>query len=327
MSEIHYFQRYSSKENAVTNSTLHLFTRIYEHSTSRLKDLLNKVFEADIPLGVAIRQQTVSTDSVPDGSISQAPVRIVIETKVDAAIDVGQLKRHLSAFSNGAENYLLLLTRSPMGERESKEVAEEAKKHHVQFTHATFEHLCSHLKPCVHDFETDLKAIIDDFVDYCYETGLLPDRRVLMRVVPCGDTYALNRQYGLYYNPIYRGLITEPYLGVYWRKAVRLIGKIEYVCDATLTASGLTKTPVNGVETAAIDARIAGIINDTKSKIGWDVSSGHRFFSVGRFVETEYKKTSLHGIQGPRIRDISDAANEADNLEKIAERLRQLTWQ
>ncbi len=35
MSEIHYFQRYSQKENVITNNTLLLFSRLYNHSPQK----------------------------------------------------------------------------------------------------------------------------------------------------------------------------------------------------------------------------------------------------------------------------------------------------
>ena len=40
MPNIHYFQRYSQPENAVTNNTLLLLGRIYSYSPSRASQLL-----------------------------------------------------------------------------------------------------------------------------------------------------------------------------------------------------------------------------------------------------------------------------------------------
>ena len=40
MSKIHYFQRYSSPENVVTNNTLHLLERIYSYSPEKASQLL-----------------------------------------------------------------------------------------------------------------------------------------------------------------------------------------------------------------------------------------------------------------------------------------------
>lgn len=84
MCDVHYFQRYSTKENAVTNTVLHLFARIYEHSPKRLRILLNEIADDDLPIGITFAQQVRSLGSVPDGSIQQSPIKIMVETKVDA---------------------------------------------------------------------------------------------------------------------------------------------------------------------------------------------------------------------------------------------------
>ncbi len=43
MSKIHYFQRYSTPENTVTNNTLQLFARIYNYSASQASILLSGI--------------------------------------------------------------------------------------------------------------------------------------------------------------------------------------------------------------------------------------------------------------------------------------------
>lgn len=327
MSDIHYFQRYTSRENAVTNATLHLFSRIYEHSTKRLKDLLNEVFDADMPLGVEIRQQTRSSESVPDGFIAQAQVRIAIETKVDAGVSSGQLERHLKALGEGGEHYLLLLTKHEPNRTELARVAVAAQQARVKFVSCTFEELCAHLGKSVRDFELNLKPIVDDFIAYCDDMDLLPDRRALMRVVPCSQSFTQNRAYGIYYHPTSRGYTKQQFIGVYRDKSVRLIGEVKSVFDCTLAGGVLSKTLVSGANTDEFDAKIIAMIGDTQRQVGWDISSGHRFFCCGEFVETDYRKVSPYGIQGARVHDVSDFLKEAKTLVGLADLLRQKTWE
>ena len=82
MSNIHYFQRYSQPENVVTNNTLLLCSRLYQHSAYAfngfLSDLLGGV---DIESGVQFAQQ-IKNGSVPDGFILQNSFKLVIETKL-----------------------------------------------------------------------------------------------------------------------------------------------------------------------------------------------------------------------------------------------------
>ena len=57
MAKIHYFQRYSSVENTVTNNTLLLFARIYNYSPVQASKLLTDLADEPIEIGMEIRQQ------------------------------------------------------------------------------------------------------------------------------------------------------------------------------------------------------------------------------------------------------------------------------
>ena len=59
MSDIHFFQRYSQKENVITNNTLRLFAQLYSDSPSRLADFLEGLVDGlSIDVGVSMEQQT-----------------------------------------------------------------------------------------------------------------------------------------------------------------------------------------------------------------------------------------------------------------------------
>jgi hypothetical protein len=113
MARITYSSRYTTAENVVTNNTLHLFTLINQHSPDRLRAVLSELFgDEEVPLGINFQQQTRSKTSVPDGSILQEPVHIVIETKVGAGVNADQLVRHCESFGKERKgNYLMLLTK------------------------------------------------------------------------------------------------------------------------------------------------------------------------------------------------------------------------
>jgi hypothetical protein len=68
MSKIHYFQRYSSIENTVTNNTLQLLARIYDYSASAASDVLSQLTGDEIEIGIEIKQQARVGNAVPDGS-------------------------------------------------------------------------------------------------------------------------------------------------------------------------------------------------------------------------------------------------------------------
>lgn len=117
MSKIHYFQRYSSAENVVTNNTLQLFARIYGNSPARLSQFLSALLDdQDIELGVEIRQQQKSPKSVPDGAITQRSFKLLLEAKVNALEDVNQLLCHAESFQGEEQQILLLLTKKRLAD-------------------------------------------------------------------------------------------------------------------------------------------------------------------------------------------------------------------
>jgi hypothetical protein len=329
MSQIHYFQRYSTKENAVTNTALHLFSQINAHSTDRLRELLVDLLDdQEIPLGVNINQQIRSATSVPDGVISQEPSHIVIETKVDAGIDADQLKRHLQSFKQGGTgNYLLLLAINDPIDAAVDPVHKAAQALGVTFKALTFETVCKSLKSSVHPHETQLNAIVEDFLLYCSDMQLLPDRRSWMRIVPCGQTLSLNAKWAVYYQPVDRGYSKHEFVGIYQQKAVRYVGKITCVFDYVSTDAAPFGTAILGACDANCLRRIQGIAAETKINPGWDISSGYRFFCVDKFVPTDFRKISPGGIQGARFYDVSDLVKGATPIDELAGTLRDKTWE
>jgi hypothetical protein len=329
MSRIHYFQRYSSKENVVTNSTLHLLAQIGAHSNARLRQLLGEIFnDQEIPLGINFEQQVRASVSVPDGIIWQEPLRIAIETKVDASVDVDQLTRHCESFSQGRlGNYLLLLTCDEIPDDALSVVYQKARSFGITFQHFTFEKLCRNLKANVHPHESGLMHVVEDYLLYCSDMGLLPDRRIWMRIVPCGQTMDSNVQWEVYFQPTERGYSHHDFIGLYKDKAVRHVGKIACIFDYVEADPPPHGTVVFGENSPGFLRRIQGIVRDTKTSPGWDVSSGHRFFCVDKFIPTLFEKASWGGIQGARFYDVSKLAEPPGDVSLLATKLKTLTWE
>jgi len=114
MSKIHYFQRYSTEENTVTNNTLQLLARIYNYSPAQASKLLSELLGEQIEIGIEIDQQEKGRNSVPDGKIIQRSFKILIESKVDSKVNADQLLRHAQNFAEEAQRFLLLLTKEPI---------------------------------------------------------------------------------------------------------------------------------------------------------------------------------------------------------------------
>ena len=153
MSKIHYFQRYSTVENAVTNNTLQLLARIYDYSASQASKFLTEITGESIDIGIEINQQERAKESVPDGAVIQRSFKILIEAKVDAGVDVGQLERHAGGFSNEAQKILILLTREPIGKDKEEDISRTVSKKNpgVVFKSVTYERICKALARIIHD--------------------------------------------------------------------------------------------------------------------------------------------------------------------------------
>ena len=330
MSRITYYPRYTTPENVVTNTTLHLFSQINQHSADTFRAFLGELLgDADLPLGINFQQQTRSANSIPDGSILQEPVHVVIETKVTAGVDIDQLIRHCGSFEKGKNgNHLLLLTKDKVDKKFLEPVISKAKEIGAAFWNVTFEELCASLKDLAKAHETHLLLVVEDYAAYCADMNLLPDRRKWMRIVPCGETFALNQQWHVYYQPTERSYSNHDFIGIYTQKAVRLVGHVAAIYDNKTDDNGVMQmTLFSGTDRPEFRQRIIGIIADSKTEVGWDLESDYRFFCAEEFVPTLFEKTSSGGIQGPRFWDISAQAEKAINDAALAGLLRKVTWE
>ncbi len=128
MADIHYFPRYSQKENMVTNNTLLLFNRLYQHHTHRFKQFINLILEdSDLELDTTVKfsQQVKATGSIPDAVVEQESFKIVIETKLYGQQNLSQLMGHLTSFSNEDKQILLWINTDPISQMYREEVEKE----------------------------------------------------------------------------------------------------------------------------------------------------------------------------------------------------------
>lgn len=327
MSKIHYFQRYSSVENTVTNNTLQLLARIYGYSPIVASKFLTDITGEPIDIGLEIHQQTRMGGSVPDGTILQRSFKILIEAKVDAPVDRDQLLRHASTFAGESQKLLLLLTKQPLS-RSQEEVAYGIRDRFpgIVFKNITYEAICSALKGLFEPHEATMKDLAEDYVEYCNDANLFDQSRFLLRIVPCGRSVEINRKYGIYFQPSDRGYTEHAFIGIYANKSVQSILEIESAFDVELIGGRLEKVTIQGKPTNKYDTRLLGIIEAAKRVCGYEVGSGHRFF-CGDMADTDYQKSSPGGIQGARFVNLREVLGTAIDSKDIASRLRKLTWE
>src|SRR5437870_2672199 len=103
MENLFYFQRYSTKENWVTNNTLLLLKRLQQFSPAKFQVALSNIFDqsqVSFEVGVKFHQQVKVRDSVLDGRLTQQGFMIAVETKLYDNFREGQLKEHLQVFQS-----------------------------------------------------------------------------------------------------------------------------------------------------------------------------------------------------------------------------------
>ncbi|MCG2587776.1 hypothetical protein [Rhodohalobacter sulfatireducens] len=329
MSDLHYFPRYSSKENTVTNNTLQLISRIYEHSVDRASEFLGNLVDTDIPLGCEFQQQTRTSESVPDGSIIQRSFKILIESKLGSGVSTEQLMGHAEAFDDEEVKVLLFLSKEKPNEKRIESIKEDLKKTSpdILFSCNTYDEICDILEDFFSPHETTMRRIADDYISYCSDIDLTNESKYLMRVVPCSVSYDLNGKYGIYYHPSDRGYRKHSYIGIYTQKCIHYIWEIDSVFDVTYDGNELKKVFIDGRDTDDYDQKLIGIIEQAEEDLGHDLYRSHRFFCGKKVHNTNFRKVSKYGIQGARYMNLNDVLDEYGDTSQIAEKLKSETWE
>ncbi|MGF1761569.1 hypothetical protein L4D76_27430 [Photobacterium sagamiensis] len=328
MGKIHYFQRYSSVENTVTNNTLQLISRIYQYSPVKASQLLTNLTDESIEIGLEITQQQREGDSVPDATILQRSFKILVESKVDSPVSKAQLLRHAKGFKNEDIKILLLLTKSSLPNAQADEIKSLIQKEYpsVIFKHITYEDICVNCEDLFQSHEYQMNELIDDYKEYCNDTHLFDQARYTMRVVPCGSSVSINLKYGVYFQPSDRGYSDHRYLGIYAKKKVQALWEVHSVIDVELKDEKLIKSYVHGEKTDEYDEKISKIIADAKTVCGYNIESGHRFF-CGKQYPTNFRKVSSGGIMGARMFNLKQFTSSWDSAESLSRDLQTSTWE
>ena len=336
MSRVSHFQRFSQPENHATNNTLLAIRHLYQASPFKIQRVLNSLLEADLSIGLAFEQQIKGKGSVPDAAITQAAMRVFIETKRGGWIDKDQIRRHFETIrpengSAGSGDYLIALTKEPIAEEERNSLAAEGAAKHITFTTVTFSQLVEALRAQCADFEVDLLGIVEDYESYLAEEGLLESRNQVMVVFPCGTSIMENATFGVYYEPPSRPCKRNyRFIGVYNRKIVAFVGTVEAIAVVSYVDGAYVFAPEAGTLTAAHQVRIKDTIEATSY---YDLKNDPtRFYVVDQFAPTNARKMTPGGIMGLRYLDLATLiptyqARKDYTSAELAEVLKTATWE
>lgn len=336
--KIHYFQRYSSKENVATANTMLLLSRFYQYSPNKFFNFLKSTFFANnFEPEIIFKLQEKAKNSVPDATITQESFKIVVEAKMYDWFYIEQLMKHLDSFSD--EKYKVLITIAPvlMDSNKKEEFNHTLKKHNesqkyaVTHINTTFEELVYAIEECLDDRDYEMYDILEDYKSYCYNDNLITvsDSWKYMRVQLAGTTFNFNISENLYYDNVERGFRPHDYLGLYNKKSVRAIGKISAIVTASFKDNFTDYSLEFGTLTEEMKDKIHKAVIDGKN-YGYTFTNT-RFFFVDKFYETDFKKTSPKAPLGTRIFDLTQVLNVTNlndfSTEKLALELSTKEWQ
>lgn len=337
--KVHYFQRYTQKENVVTSNTILLLSRLYHYSPDEffrfLKESIfidDNQFEPEIQFALQEKAQ----NTVPDATITQDSFKIVVETKLSDWFYTEQLQGHLEAF--GTEKTKVLMTLAPItlaGDKINqinKAVDNYCRVHSVKiwYIHRTFRQLIDSISRIIDERDYEMQDVLSDYIDFCSEEGLLPSKAV-MRMQLAGTTFDFNVKSNVYYDKVERGFRTHQYLGLYKNKSVRAIGKVCAIIRAVEENGFIRFTNEMGELTAERKQIIDKAMNDAIT-CGYDIRHyEYRYFFVEKFYETNFQKVSSGGCMGSRIFDLEEILDFDNNKSVpdtflIAEELKKHSW-
>ena len=335
--QIHYFQRYHTKENVATANTMLLLSRLYSYSSDKFFRFLKSEYFSDaFNPEIIFTLQEKSVDSIPDATITQESFKIVVETKMYDWFYEDQLLRHLNSFND--EKYKVMITLAPEVMEDDKKLAIEQKlkeynekqTHSVIHINTTFENMVNSIAEVLDDRDYEMQEVLDDYLNYCYSDGLIPvsDSWKYLRMQLAGTTLDFNISSGVYYDNADRGFRAHDYLGLYKNKSVRAIGKVIARITAIVTEDGVRYNAEFGELTEERKQIISEAMADGDS-YGYDLRSvEHRYFFVDKFFETDFKKISPRAPMGTRIFDLTQVlgTDVIPDTEELSKRLAQETW-
>ena len=332
MNNIHYFQRFTQKENLATNNTMLLLKRLQEYSTYIYENVLKAIIGDNFNINTEWKTQVKKEKSVPDGQIRQNSYNILIETKMGRNFDEDQIENHISSF-DGKCDFQIMLTLSPfpLSESQFESIERLVKRtHNVIHKHVTFQSLIEIIESeldQVRDY--NFLEILEDFEDYCASSKLLDNKDNVLRIVNAGTSYEDNIRCNLYYDSADHSYLPHGYLGLYKDKSVSQIGKIKNIIEPEIE-NGKIKRIISKEKDNISDEDINNILEAAKSakKYGYEVDTNTKFFIVERFYKTKFDKTSKGALYGKRKFFIDSLIGRKEtDAEIIAKELIGKEWQ
>lgn len=339
--QIHYFQRYHSKENVDTSNTMLMLSRLYNYNADKFFAMLNAlILKEDESPELSFDLQVVGDESVPDAVISQKSFKIVVETKLHNQFYKEQLVKHLGQFDREDIKILLTLDPRPMKQKLFEEMTTVLKKYNsenkeclvspIKHVNLTFEKLVAAMEDIIDDRDTEIISVMDDYKKYCFDEQLIPDGYKWMRAIVAGTTFDDNMELNLFYDKESRKYSDHGYIGLYTDKSIRGIGKLKKTIIAVEKDGQMTYHAEDGE--SPTKEEIDRINEAIKRAVdyGYNLKTvSHRYFMVEKFYPIDFRKTSKNPIQKSKFFNLAEmfGYQTMPDTEQIAKDLDGKSWE
>lgn len=326
MSRIRYFRTCSLLEGAVADAALQLVAQIHDRSPAAASRLLTELMGEPVEVGIEVSSSPSADDQGPDGLILQRSFRVVVDARVDSTVSLDQMLRHAGSFRSEQKKFLLLLTKQPVVHQERMIVTLLEGSHpDVLFRNVTYSGICRAMRDLAMDREPLFAELLRDFEEYCGELGLLGPSGTILRIIPCGRTYEMNKKHGVWFQSADRGLDPQGLIGIYAGRKVRALLDVHSVFEVELVDGVVDKRLIRGENTERFDTALRQIIEEAGVSLGLNIAQGYRFYCGDAFA-TEFRKSSPGELADTRLVDLNEVLGSVVDAADAASRLAGKKW-
>lgn len=336
MSEVYYFQRYYTKENAHSSNALLLLKRVYFYSPKIFYKVLSAWTERDedefLPAFIA---QGKGNASVPDFCIRQNGFELIVEAKEkNNCFSQDQLERHLKAFQSDSSVKILVVL-SPSFNESDRVKFDSIKSKITNVIAITYLELYETIKNvCDEKRDFELIELLEEYRDYCNDENLIDDTNNTIMVRLAGDTIDFNvkDENRIYYDRFEHRYEGFRYLALYNNKSIKYIGKIAKIIKAYKNDNGEVfmkgLVPHDCKITSEESCRVLNALKN--QEILYDNTLiPHCYFLVEKFEPVEnFTKSSKYALFGRKKFYLSQfGLSKNCSAAEIAEAMKNKTWE
>ena len=336
MSEVYYFQRYYTKENAHSSNALLLLKRVYFYSPKIFYKVLSNWLDCEenkfLPSFIA---QEKGNNSVPDFCIRQNGFELIVEAKEkNNAFSENQLKRHLSSFQSSSDVKIFIALAPAFSESDRKKF-DSIKSINVNVIAINYLDLYESIKNVCDDrHDSELIELLEEYREYCNEENLIDDTDNTIMVRSVGDTIDFNvkEENRLYYDKFEHRYEGFRYLELYNSKSIKYIGKIYKVVKAYKKENG--EVIMDGLvphSCSITDEEKIRVFNalHNQEQLYDNTQTPHCYFLVDKFEQVEnFVKTKKYALFGRKKFYLSQFGLPKNcSAKEIADKMKNRTWE